>query len=69
MNKRMPSGLYQRMEALETHLTPAAQHAVHKIQFISPVDHSVVKELEVRSHRLGPLLRKESRFVVTDNRG
>jgi hypothetical protein len=49
---------YRRMEALETYLAPAVQRVVHKIQFISPVDHSVVKELEVRSHRLGPLLRK-----------
>ena len=58
MTNRMPRSLYRRMEALETHFAPAAEHVVHKIQFISPVDHSVVKELEVRSHRLGPLLRK-----------
>ena len=58
MNTRIPRSLYRRMEALETHLAPAAEHVVHKIQFISPVDHSVVKELEVRSHRLNPLLRK-----------
>jgi hypothetical protein len=50
----MPRSLYRRMEALETQLAPAAEHVVHKIQFISPVDHTVVKELEVRSHRLGP---------------
>ena len=55
---RVPRSLYRRMEALETHLAPAAQHVVHKIQFISPVDHSVEKEFEVRSHRLGPLPRK-----------
>jgi hypothetical protein len=58
MTNRMPRSLYRRMEALETHLASAAEHVVHKIQFISPVDHSVVKELEVRSHRLGPLVRK-----------
>jgi hypothetical protein len=58
MSNRMPRSLYRRMEALEAHLAPGTQHVVHKIQFISPVDHSVVKELEVRSHPLGPLLRK-----------
>jgi hypothetical protein len=57
VNTRIPRSLYRRMEALETHLVPA-EHVVHKIQFISPVDHSVVKELEVRSHRLGPLQGK-----------
>ena len=57
MNTRMPRSLYRRMEALETRLAPATAQAIHVIQFVS-VDHSVVKELEVRSHRLGPLLRK-----------
>jgi hypothetical protein len=57
MTNRMPKSLYRRMEALETHLAPAAQQVIHVIQFVS-ADHSVVKELEVRSHRLGPLLRK-----------
>jgi hypothetical protein len=55
---RMPRSIYRRMEALETQLAPAAQQVIHKIQFISPVDHSVVSELEVGSHRLGPLPRK-----------
>jgi hypothetical protein len=44
MTNRLPRSRYRRMEALETHLTPAAQHVVHKIQFISPVDHCVVKD-------------------------
>ena len=65
MNARMPRSLYGRMEELETHLAPAGEHLVHKIQFISAVDHSVVKELEVRSPRLGPLLRNGNWFVAS----
>jgi hypothetical protein len=58
MNMRRPRNLYRRMEELEAQLAPAAHQVIHVIQFISPVDHSVVSELEVGSHRLGPLLRK-----------
>jgi hypothetical protein len=52
MTHRMPRSLHRQMETLKTHLAPAAQPVVHKIQFISPVDHSVVKEFEVGTHRL-----------------
>jgi hypothetical protein len=55
---RMPRIIYRRMEVLETQLASAAQQVIHKIQFISPVDHSVVSELEVGPHRLEPSLRK-----------